>query len=231
MFNVILPTYNESENIVPMLCMLQSVLGSTGMPYCIVVVDNNSPDGTSRTVKELGMDNVIVIDRPGKMGLGSAYIAGLVHCRYRYTVILDSDLQHDPSAIPAMYALAISGNFDIVSGTRYAGSGMVSGWSFRRKLVSSVANTLARYAVGTATSDLTGSFRLYSTSALRKILPLMRCSGFGFQMEIIARAERMGLRIGEVPIIFYDREAGTSKLGIGEILMFLRTVILLYFSV
>lgn len=231
MFNIILPTYNESRNIVPMLGMLKEVLGAMRKPYSIIVVDDNSPDGTSRVVKDLKIDNVIVVDRPGKMGLGSAYMAGLEYCRHKYTVILDSDLQHDPSAIPAMYRLAVSGDFDIVASTRYASSGMVCGWSFRRKLVSSVANNLTKYTIGLATSDLTSSFRMYSTPVLRKVLPLVRCNGFGFQMEIISRAEKMGFRIGEVPIVFYDRTAGVSKLSMMEVLMFLKALVTLYLTV
>lgn len=230
MFNVILPTYNESKNIVPILGMLQDTFDGMGTPCSIIVVDDNSPDGTSRIVRDLKMSNVTVVDRPGKMGLGSAYMAGLMHCRYEYTVILDSDLQHDPSTIPTMHRLAISGNFDIVTGTRYAGSGMVCGWSFGRKFVSSVANSLAKYTIGLTTSDLTSSFRLYSTPVLKKILPLVRCNGFGFQMEIISRAEKMGLRIGEAPIVFYDRTAGVSKLSVTEVLVFLRAVSVLYLT-
>jgi dolichol-phosphate mannosyltransferase len=120
-----------------------------------------------------------------------------------------------------------SDKVDIVTGTRYSKSGMVCGWPFTRKLVSMCANSMAQYVLGLSTTDLTGSFRLYKTSVLREIVPLILCKSFGFQMEVIARAELMGKRIEEVPIVFYDRVAGESKLDAKEIINFAKTVFLL----
>lgn len=229
MINVILPTYNEAENIIPMLRMLEHILNGMKIPYLIVVIDDNSPDGTSRVVKQLGLDNVKIIDRPGKLGLGSAYLEGLKHCKYEFTFLMDSDLQHDPFAIPLMFKVANSSICcDVVTGTRYSKSGMVCNWPFKRKLFSMGASSLARYVLGLNTSDLTGSFRCYRTALLKEIVPNMICKGFGFQMEVIARAEAMKMRIAEVPIIFYDRIAGNSKLGFSELYNFIKTVLMLY---
>lgn len=229
MFNVLLPTYNESGCIAVLITMLDDVFMQLGAPYTIIVVDDNSPDNTSGIVKALGNKNVQVVDRPGKLGLGSAYLAGLGHCTHPYTVILDSDLQHDPFAVIDMYRMAEKG-VDIVSGTRYTGDGKVCGWPFARKLVSCGANNLARYTLGLHTRDLTGSFRLYRTEVLKELVPAVRCMKFGFQMEIIARAEARGYSIAECPIVFYNRKAGVSKISWKEIVYFVVAVVELYFT-
>lgn len=232
MINIILPTYNEAKNIQVMLTMLSHTLEGMNLKYSIILIDDNSPDGTSKIAKSLGIRNLKVIDRPGKMGLGSAYLEGLKHCSYDHTILLDADLQHDPFSIPIMYKTATSSeSLDIVTGTRYSKSGMVCGWPFSRKLTSIGANTLAQYVLGLSSTDLTGSFRCYKTSLLRELIPKITCKSFGFQMEIIARAELMGKRIAEVPIIFYDRVAGESKMSFKEIFNFIKTVAQLYFSI
>lgn len=230
MFNVILPTYNESESIVTMINMLGTTFKKLGAAYKIIIVDDNSPDQTSSIVKNLNNKNIIVIDRPGKLGLGSAYVTGLEYCSYPYTVIIDSDLQHDPFSIIDMYKIATKG-YDIVSGCRYAKNGMICNWSFSRKLVSCGANTLSRYVLGLYTNDLTGSFRLYKTEVLKALVPAVRCKRFGFQMEIIARAEALKYSIAECPIIFYERPFGESKISSKEIIFFLIAIINLYFTV
>jgi dolichol-phosphate mannosyltransferase len=230
MYNVILPTYNESNSIAPLIYMLIDTFKQLDQEYRIIVVDDNSPDDTSKIVKRMNLKGVIVIDRPTKMGLGSAYKAGLSKCIYPYTILMDSDLQHDPFAILEMEKMVYS-NHDIITGTRYSKGGRVCGWSFMRGFISCTANNIAKYALGLNTSDLTGSFRLYKTSVLKEIIPQMQCQGFGFQMEIIARAEKMEYKIGECPIIFYDRAFGVSKMSIFEIFRFLNTVRMLYFTI
>lgn len=227
MFNVILPTYNESGCIVTMIRMLETTFKRINAPYTIIVVDDNSPDGTSAIVKGLHNKNVLVVDRPGKLGLGSAYLTGLGHCTHPYTVIMDSDLQHDPFAIADMYKLAKKG-YDVVTGTRYAKGGKVSDCPFHRRMVSCGANNLARYVLGLRTMDLTGSFRMYKTDVLRRLMPQVRCMKFGFQMEVIARAEMAGLSIAECPIVFYSRKIGESKISWKEMVHFLFAIVNLY---
>lgn len=232
MINIILATYNEVENIVPMLNMLQLTLKKLKVPYSIILIDDNSPDQTAKIAKSLPIKNLKVIERVGKLGLGSAYIEGLKYCNYKYTIIMDSDLQHDPFIIHTMFKIAMScEDYDIVTATRYAKTGMVCNWPFRRKFHSMFSNYFARNILGLSSSDLTGSFRCYKTSFLKEVVPKIICKNFGFQMEIIARAEKMNRKIAEVPIVFYDRVFGESKMCFGEIYNFFKTVLLMYFMI
>ncbi|ELA42270.1 uncharacterized protein VICG_00669 [Vittaforma corneae ATCC 50505] len=232
MINVLISTYNEVNNICPMLGMVITTLEKLAVPFLIIVVDGNSPDGTSNIVKKLNHPNIKIVDEKCKSGLGNSYMKGLEFCKYEYTVILDADLQHDPFSIFQMFSQATSHNkYDIVTGTRYSKSGMVSRWSFKRKFISAVANNLAKYVLGLKSSDLTGSFRCYRTEVLKTILSKSTCKGFGIQLELIARAEKMKCQIAEVSIIFYDRVAGDSKFGLKEIYLFLKTVLNLYITI
>lgn len=230
MINVIVPTYNEAGNIIPLLNMLKETLERINQEHLIIVVDDNSPDGTAKIVKKLNINNVMLLNRTKKDGLGSAYMYALEYCTFPYTVIIDSDLQHDPSYIIPMFKIVADKKCDIVSGTRYSKGGMICGWSLKRKMVSNIANNIAKYTIGIKASDLTGSFRMYKTDVLKSILKLVQCKGFGIQMEIIARAESMGYKIEETPIIFYDRNSGVSKLGVSEIYMYLKALCGLYLS-
>lgn len=227
MINVILPTYNESECIAPLIRMLDNVFTRLSVPYLLVIVDDNSPDGTAAIVRSLNNENAIVVDRPGKLGLGSAYVEGLKHCIHPYTVIMDSDLQHNPFDILEMYKLASKG-CDIVTGTRYHGEGKVSNCPFFRRLMSCTANNIARFLLDLRIHDLTGSFRMYRTDILTLLVQEVTCKRFGFQMEILALAEKRGMKIVECPIIFYQRHTGVSKISSKEIIFFLMAVLRLY---
>lgn len=229
MINVILSTYNEAENIVPMLQMIYKTLENLSVPFLIIVVDARSSDGTAEIVKKLNLPHMVVVEEKSKTGLRNSYLVGLGYCRYEYTFILDADLQHDPFYMTQFFKLATSPeNYDIVTGTRYAKNGMVSRWSFSRRFLSRFSNNMARYIIGLKTTDLTGSYRCYKTAILEKLLKSSQCGGFSIQMENIARAEKMGLKIAEVPITFYDRQAGQSKFGINELALFIRAVFTLY---
>lgn len=232
MINVILSTYNEADIIIPMLKMLSDVLNGMSVPYLIIIVDGKSTDNTVENIKSLNLAFLKIIVEKCKSGLGNAYIEGLKYCRYDYTFILDADLQHDPNFIPKFFKLIRSEkNYDIVTGTRYSGFGMVSKWSFSRRFMSRLSNNLAKYVIGLRTTDLTGSYRCYKTEILRKLLLQTSCKGFGVQMELISRAEKMGMRIAEVPIIFYNRTAGQSKYSFDEFYLFVKTVFKLYLSI
>lgn len=199
-------------------------------------MDDNSPDGTAACCRALQKCyekelNIRLLERPGKLGLGSAYLHALAHAsESQFTVILDADLSHNPRAIADMYAKMQETQADIVTGTRYAKGGAVAGWPFSRIVISSVANFGAQMLLRPQASDLTGSFRLYRTQSLREILPKVKSRGYAFQMEIIVRATHTGLKIEEVPIVFVDRLYGETKIGFNEVRQFALIVIALFFE-
>ncbi len=229
------------------------------MPFEVIVVDDASPDGTQEVAKalakEYGSDTVVLCPRPGKLGLGTAYVHGLKHARGDRILIMDADMSHhvrrvrcvgavrslfhalthaalpQPKFIPQFLAAMEAGDLDVVTGTRYVAGGGVAGWDTRRKLTSRVANYLAATALAPGVSDLTGSFRLYRRAALEALVAVVRSKGYVFQMEIIVRAKAMGLAVGEVPITFVDRLYGQSKLGGAEIVSYLKGLVQLFFTV
>ncbi|KAK9826209.1 hypothetical protein WJX81_008657 [Elliptochloris bilobata] len=225
-YSVLLPTYNERENIGIIVALLVKTLEAEKLNFEVIIVDDNSPDGTQDVVRQLqqayGEDRILLRARPGKLGLGTAYMYGLKHARGDFIIIMDADLSHHPKYIPEMIRVQAASGHDIVSGTRYAPGGGVAGWDFRRKLTSRGANVLASTLLQPRASDLTGSFRLYRTDALARLMPACRARGYAFQMEIMVRACNAGMRVGEVPIVFVDRLYGASKLGGAEIWMFLK---------
>jgi dolichol-phosphate mannosyltransferase len=231
MYNIIVPTYNERENIRILLPMLSDTMCGMEEEYRIVVVDDNSPDGTGDAVRSMGLENVVLVSRERRTGLGDAYRAALEHCSFRYTVIMDGDLSHDPMYIRRMVEIQKENQADVVVGTRYSGGGGVCGWSLRRRIVSQGANNLAKILLSLDVSDLTGSYRLYRTEALRVLVSKARSTGYSFQMELMLLAKRLRLAVAECPIVFHDRRAGESKLSLAEILMYLVTVLSLTFRI
>ena len=231
--SVILPTYNERENI-PIICWL---LTETLDDYCtpdddaspkyeILIVDDASPDGTQDVVRQLqdayGDDRIRLFSRPGKLGLGTAYKFGLTHAKGKLIVLMDADLSHHPKYLPQFLREQARTNADIVSGTRYRLGGGVYGWDVKRKVTSKGANTLAQVLLQPGTiSDLTGSYRVYKKACLETLMEVCTCKGYAFQMEIAVRASRLGYRLSECPIVFVDRVYGASKLGGNEVLAFL----------
>ena len=234
-YSVIVPTYNERRNIGIIYLLLRKAFDD---PRCakdefeIIVVDDNSPDGTQDVVralaKEYDDDRLLLRPRPGKLGLGTAYVHGLAHATGEFVVIMDADLSHHPRAIPEFIAKQRSGDFDVVTGTRYVPGGGVHGWDTRRKLTSRVANYLAHVLLNPGVSDLTGSFRLYRKSSLADLVKKVVSKGYVFQMEIIVRCARAGLSVAEVPITFVDRLYGSSKLGGAEIVGYLKGLLWLF---
>lgn len=225
-YSVLLPTYNERENLPYMIYFLDEAFSKAQVSYEVIIVDDASPDGTQKIASQLqslfGQQKIKLAPRTGKLGLGSAYVHGAEHATGNYIIILDADMSHHPKFIPEFIEKQRSTGCDIVSGTRYVQDGGVYGWNFKRKLVSRVANYLAQLLLRPGVSDLTGSFRMYTAESFHKIMEQMEAKGFVFQMEIIVRAKKMGLDVREVPITFVDRLFGQSKMGADEIIQYLQ---------
>ena len=228
---MILPTYNERQNLPLIVYLLHQTFVSKKLDYEVVVVDDASPDGTLAVAQSLQQHfNVHIVARKGKLGLGTAYRDGLQVATGQRVVLMDADLSHHPKFILSMIDTMNKTGCDIVTGTRYAPGGGVAGWDLKRKITSKGANILADLLLNPGVSDLTGSFRLYTKDAIEDILPRVTCTGYAFQMEIIVLARKAGYRIEEVPITFVDRIYGESKLGTREIILYLKGLLTLFFT-
>ena len=234
-YSVLLPTYNERENLPLITYLLMEAAESDNIDMEVVVIDDNSPDGTQDAVRQLQRiysdEKIKLLARPGKMGLGSAYIDGLRQCNGDFVILMDADLSHHPKFISQFIKRQQATNADIVTGTRYLPGGGVYGWNLERKMTSRVANFIAATLLNPKASDLTGSFRLYKKSVLDKIMPQVKSRGYVFQIEIIIKAQYQGYSIEEVPITFVDRIYGESKLGANEIVGYLKGIVELFLDV
>jgi dolichol-phosphate mannosyltransferase len=234
LYSVILPTYNERENLPIIYYLIDKAFTEAKLNYQVVIVDDSSPDNTLEVAQALeksyGKEHVSIVSRKGKLGLGTAYIAGLKAAKGERVILMDADLSHHPKFIPKMVELMDSTKVEIVTGTRYRRGGGVYGWDLKRKITSKGANFLADFLLNPGVSDLTGSFRLYERHALEEILPNIVCTGYAFQMEIIVRAKKAGFKVTEVPITFVDRIYGQSKLGPKEIILYVKGLIQLFFT-
>jgi dolichol-phosphate mannosyltransferase len=236
---VILPTYNERENLPVLVQMLSDTFSKALLSWEVIVVDDASPDGTLERAKELqksfGKDRIVLKPRAGKLGLGTAYIHGLQFVSGNYVIIMDADFSHHPKFIPEMIRIQKETDADIVTGTRYASrdniKGGVYGWDLFRKFTSRTANLIADVMLMPGVSDLTGSFRLYKKSVLEKVIHSTQSKGYSFQMEMMVRAKAMGFKVAECPITFVDRLYGESKLGGHEIVEYLKGVLTLWLKV
>ncbi|KAJ8957685.1 hypothetical protein NQ318_017577 [Aromia moschata] len=231
-YSILLPTYNEVENLPIIIWLIIKYMNESGYDYEIIIIDDGSPDGTLEAAGQLqniyGKDKIVLRPREKKLGLGTAYIHGIKHATGNFVVIMDADLSHHPKFIPQFIEKQQKGDFDVVSGTRYVGSGGVYGWDFKRKLVSRGANFLTQLLLRPGASDLTGSFRLYKKDVLEKLIKSCVSKGYVFQMEMIIRAREFNYSIGEVPITFVDRVYGESKLGGSEIVQFIKSLLYLF---
>jgi len=233
-YSVLLPTYNEKENLPLITYLLTKVFEQQQIDYEIIIIDDSSPDGTYEIAQRLqniyGNQNIILCSRPEKLGLGTAYMFGIQQAKGNFIILMDADLSHHPKFIPQFIQKQKEKDSDIVTGTRYVEDGGVYGWDLRRKLTSRVANYLAQTLLSPPASDLTGSFRLYKKDVLEKLMRSCQSKGYVFQMEMIVRAKELNLSIAEVPITFVDRMYGVSKLGGTEIVAYLFGLLSLFFS-
>lgn len=212
---VVIPTFNESENIERVLHKVRGALPDA----TVLVVDDGSPDGTADMAEKLGgeIGNIEVLRRAEKAGLGSAYRAGFrwgLDRGYEACVEMDADLSHDPDALPSLVAPLEKGNVELVIGSRYVPGGSIPKWGWHRRLVSRGGNVYASALLGFGVTDSTSGFRAYAASVLKRIaLDTIRAEGYGFQIEMTYRAKRAGAAIVEVPIRFIDRTEGESKMS------------------
>jgi len=234
-YTIILPTYNERENLPIIIWLINNELEKNFIDYEVIIVEDNSPDGTLQVAEELqsiyGKEKIKILSRPGKMGLGSAYMDGIKKCTGNWIILMDADMSHHPKFIPQFIQLQQEKNYDIITGTRYQSGGGVYGWNFYRKLTSRVANYIASVFLTPGVSDLTGSFRLYRKEVLEKLISVNKSKGYVFQMEMMVRANQFNYTIGEVPITFVDRIFGVSNLDSGEIVGYLKGVMNLFFDI
>lgn len=216
---IILPTYNEAENIGE---LAPAVLEATA-PWDahVLVVDDNSTDGTADIVNGIIHEShrVRLLSRSGKHGLGTAYVAGFrqaLRGDYALAITMDADFSHSPTHLPALIEAAADA--DIVIGSRYAPGGGISNWPFHRRLLSWGANLLARNVIGARSRDCTSGFRAYRREILERIdLSRIKSDGYSFLIELLTVCEREGARVAETPIQFVDRAGGVSKISKAEI--------------
>jgi dolichol-phosphate mannosyltransferase len=221
---VVLPTYNEASSIAEMLRRIRASATprgsgvSPGNQIDVLVVDDNSPDGTADLAEALAAElgGIEVLRRPGKAGLGSAYREGFkvgLARGYEALVEMDADLSHDPSVLGDLLA-ELHGGADIVIGTRYMPGGKIPDWPWHRRAISRAGNLYARWMLDLSARDATSGYRAYHRRALERInLTAVRADGYGFQVEMAYKVERAGGLLAEVPIEFRDRTSGSSKMS------------------
>lgn len=217
---VILPTYNEAENIEKVITKIHFVKEKSNLDIDILVIDDNSKDGTAERVSMLQkrFNDVYMIQRPAKLGLGTAYISGFkwgLSKGYEIFFEMDADLSHNPENIPD-FVTKLNSGYDLVIGSRYIGGTIsVVGWDFKRLLLSKFANWYATTILSLKNlTDVTSGYRAYSRKCLESIkLDEIKSNGYSFQIEMVYKALKLGLKVCEIPIIFYEREGGSSKMS------------------
>ncbi len=216
---LILPTYNEAENIEAIVTAAGDVLATSNDGiYKILIVDDGSPDGTGQIADRLAAERaqVEVLHRTEKNGIGPAYLAGFAHALDHgagYAMEMDSDFSHDPADLARLLGAVRSGA-DLALGSRYVPGGGVSDWGLLRRVVSEGGSTYARWVLGLRVKDLTGGFKCFKREVLEAIhFDSVRSQGYAFQVELTYRAVKAGFKVVEVPIVFKDRELGQSKMS------------------
>jgi dolichol-phosphate mannosyltransferase len=216
---LILPTYNEAENVEAIVTAASDVLARAAPEgFRVLVVDDGSPDGTGEIADRLAAEHdwMAVLHRTEKNGIGPAYLAGFRHALDHgagYLMEMDSDFSHNPEDLARLLA-AVQGGADLALGSRYVPGGGVSEWGLLRRLISEGGSTYARWVLGLRVRDLTGGFKCFRREVLEAIhFDGVRSQGYAFQVELTYRAVRAGFRVVEVPIVFRDRQRGQSKMS------------------
>lgn len=216
---VIIPTYNEKENIEKII----RAINALDKQFHILVIDDGSPDGTAAIVKRLMQDEfaggLFIVERPGKLGLGTAYIQGFkwaLQHDYEYIFEMDADFSHDPADLPRLYSACHDEGYDLAIGSRYVSGVNVVNWPMGRVLMSYFASKYVRFVTGFKVHDTTAGFKCYRRRVLQTIeLDKIRFRGYAFQIEMKFTAHKIGFRIKEVPVIFVNRREGVSKMSGG----------------
>ncbi len=215
---IALATYNERDNLAPLLAAIHAIVPSADL----LVIDDNSPDGTGRLADELAahQPHLHVLHRPGKLGLGTAILAGMRYALehgYDWFVNMDADFSHHPRYLPAL--LAGMDSHDVMIGSRYVPGGGSVNWPLSRRLMSRAINMLAARLMRIPARDCSGAYRCYRVATLREAqLERVRSRGYSFQQEVLYRCRKAGGKIGETPIVFENRRAGKSKVNVHEAL-------------
>lgn len=225
--SILIPTYNELKNVLALFEKLKDILSLKGVE--VVFIDDDSPDGTAQMIKKMLSDysNVKLLVRSEKKGLGSAYKDGFRLSSGEFVITMDADLSYNPQEV--LKLIEALNHADIVIGSRYISGGRIVEWEWYRKIVSRVANLLARFVLGIRVRDATSGFRAYRRVVFKKIVSLLSSSGFEFQIETLYIAKKLGFKVVEVPITFTTRKKGRSKLGIDDIIKFALSIIKMRF--
>lgn len=210
---VVVPTYNESENLEALVTAIRAYLPAVEL----LIIDDASPDGTGALAETLAgrLGGIDVMHRPGKLGLGTAYVAGFRYALaldYSCVLEMDADFSHDPKYLP--HLLAMAEHYDLVIGSRYVTGGAMPDSRFIRRFISGGGNVFARHALGLPARDCTAGFKCYRREVLEAFdLDRINLQGYAFQIETVYQAHQRGFRIGELPIVFPDRRLGCSKMS------------------
>jgi dolichol-phosphate mannosyltransferase len=210
---VSLATYNEAGNLAPLIAEIHKYLPQAD----ILVIDDNSPDGTWKIAEDMGATDprIKLLKRPGKLGLGTATLAAMKYAmEHNYDLLqnMDADFSHPPRYLPGI--LAGMSKYDVMIGSRYIRGGGTENWPLPRKVISKSVNTLVRFLFRMPVQDASGAFRCYRVSKLRQVpLDRVRSRGYSFQQEVLFRCHKAGCKMGEYPIIFENRRAGASKVN------------------
>ncbi|OGP12417.1 MAG: dolichyl-phosphate beta-D-mannosyltransferase [Deltaproteobacteria bacterium GWA2_50_8] len=215
---ILIPTYNEKENIEKIIRKVFSL----SKDFNILIIDDNSPDGTAKIIKNLQTefkDRLFILERAGKLGLGTAYITGFkwaIENKYDFVFEMDADFSHDPEDLVRLYNAAVEENADLVIGSRYITGVNVVNWPMGRVLMSYYASAYVRFVTGMKIRDTTAGFKCYRRCVLENIaLDNIKMKGYAFQIEMKFTTWKLGYKIFEVPIIFTDRKLGASKMSGG----------------